>query len=333
MKNVLCGLLVAVLPLVAHSVSPALPDRITSRVDTREAAALASATVEKVGIHVDCSNVAAKVHTIADGLKAIGDAGPSVLLVSGTCRENVVIEGLDRVTIQGNPTATLDGGADPSAVALTISDSRSIQLTSLNITGGGIGVACFNQSLCRMSQVTIQDSLGDGVSVGVRSQANIVSSVIQNSAGTGLVVGSGGAGNLGDVAIVGNASGGVRLGFGGGLVAVSGGSVSDNGGNGITAPGASVVFLGGATVSRNAGDGLALQAGSTATVRGSEISSNAGHQVRIGDLSSAVFGNFNAVLGTTFPDVVCDPVFSATRGFGNLAGTTTNCPAELAPTP
>jgi hypothetical protein len=135
------------------------------------------------------------------------------------------------------------------------------------------------------------------------------------------------------VTIAGNAGRGVRLGLGGGFLAVSGWSVVDNGGNGITAAAASFVFLGGATVSRNAGDGVVLQAGSTARVAGSEISSNAGHQLRIAELSSAVFGTFDAVFGATFPDVVCDPPFSATRGLAGLVGTSTNCPAEPPPAP
>lgn len=330
MKNVICCLLLSGLPVLADAQSTMLAGNASARIGVREARA--SSQPSRANIHVDCSNAAAKFRTIADGLAIIGDERPATLFVSGTCRENVVIQGLDRVTIQGNPTATIDGGTDPSLVAVTISDSRGIQLVSLTVTGGGIGVACFTQSLCRFSQMTVQNSLGDGVSVGLRSEANIENTVIENSAGAGLSV-RGGTGNLGDVTIVGNAAGGVQLGLGGGFLAVSGGSISENGGNGITASAANFVFLGGATVSRNSGDGVALQAGSTANVRGSEVSGNADHQFRIGDLSSVVFGDFNTVFGTTFPDVVCDPVFSGTRGFGGLAGATTNCPAELPPGP
>jgi parallel beta helix pectate lyase-like protein len=332
MKNVICGLFLSGLPLLAGAQAGAPGGKASARFGVREAQLLAPAQPSKPSVRVDCGNPAAKVRTIADGLATIGDERPATLLVSGTCRENVLVQGLDHVTVQGNPTATIDGGADPSLVAVTISDSRSIQLTSLAVTGGGIGVACVVQSLCRLTQVTVQNSLGTGVSVGVRSEANIDDSVIQNSAGAGLSV-RGGTGNLGDVTIAGNAASGVQLDLGGGFLAVSGGSISGNGGNGITAIAANFVFLGGATVSDNAGDGVALQAGSTANLRGSEISGNAGHQVRIGDLSSAVFGNFNAVFGTTSPDVVCDPVFSATRGLSGLSGTTTNCPPELPPTP
>ena len=332
MKTVICGLFLSGLPLLADAQSPMLAGNASAKFGVREALARVSPRPSKASIHVDCGNPTAKVRTIADGLAMIGDERPATLLVSGTCRENVLIQGLDRVTIQGNPTATIDGGTDPNLVAVTIWDSRAIQLTSLTVTGGGIGVACFIQSLCRFSQLTVQNSLGDGVSIGVRSEANIETSVIENSAGAGLSI-RGGTGNLGDVSIVGNVGGGVQLDLGGGFLAVSGGTVSDNGGNGITAIAGNFVFLGGATVSRNAGDGVALQTGSTANVRGSEISGNAGHQFRIGDLSSVVFRDFMTVFGTTFPDVVCDPVFSATRGLGGLAGATTNCPAELPPTP
>jgi hypothetical protein len=51
----------------------------------------------------------------------------------------------------------------------------SLRSAICGLLGGGIGVACVNQSLCRLSSVTVQDSAGDGVSVGVRSHAGIQS--------------------------------------------------------------------------------------------------------------------------------------------------------------
>ena len=82
-------------------------------------------------IYVDCSSPTAKVKSIASGLNLLGDVRPAVVLITGTCHENVSISGLDRITLQGNPTATIDGGSDPGLGAVVISDSESIELIGL----------------------------------------------------------------------------------------------------------------------------------------------------------------------------------------------------------
>lgn len=321
MKISLTCLIVSMLPIAASAVvKPDSPAAGTSSPSKRTVA-------------VSCGNPAAKVQTLADGLKLIGDDRPATLLVSGTCRENVVIEGMDRVTLQGNPTATIDGGADPGSFTVRITDSRSIELTSLTITGGGMGVLCGGQSLCRLAGLTVQNSLAFGIFVGIRSHADIADTVIRNSADIGMQLSGGASASTDGLSVVGSATEGIRLGLGAGFLLMSGGSVSGNGGNGITVNTAGLVVLLGAAVTGNAGDGLALRLGSTARIGDSTVSANGGHQVRIGDLSSARFEGTSAVSGANFPDVVCDPVYSATRGFGTLVGTTTNCPAEQAPNP
>jgi hypothetical protein len=96
------------------------------------------------------------------------------------------------------------------------------------------------------------------------------------------------------------------------------------------------VSLNSAVITGNAGDGVTLQVGSAMNMTSSSITNNNGHQVRIGDLSVARFVGFqsNTVTGSNFPDVVCDPQFSATRQLAaNAPDATTNCPAELSPTP
>lgn len=96
------------------------------------------------------------------------------------------------------------------------------------------------------------------------------------------------------------------------------------------------------TVTANTGDGVILEAGSEGqfdaffSATDVSVTNNGGHGVRIGDLSMAAFRTFSSgptITGnnrsaTTPYDVVCDPVFSTTRGFANLIGATTNCPAE-----
>ena len=325
-----------------------------------QATALPANTVQ---IRVECGNPAARVKTIADGLKLLGNLHPAVLLISGTCHENVVIQGLNGITLQGNTKATIDGGSDPNFDTVQISGSLNIALNNLTIAGGGEGVGCFDDSFCVLTQVTVQGSLGDGVGVGAGARVKLIDCVIQDNADVGLSVGVGSAALFGGQ-ITGNASDGVVMRNGGTFGTAPGNltanpTIQNNAGNGIRTVSHNTVILGSALITGNAANGVALQTGSAITLNASVITGNAldgvtlqagsaigmfassitnngGHQVRIGDLSIARFSGFqsNTISGANSPDVVCDPQFSATRQFvGGTVGATTNCPAELPPTP
>jgi hypothetical protein len=315
------------------STSDARAEQASAAIDAKEAnrSSVHSKKI-KSRINVDCSNPIAKVKTIADGLNRLGDERPAELLISGTCHENVVIQSLDRITLQGNPTATIDGGSDPNVGTVEIGDSQSVELNYLTITGGGEGVGCRGQSLCRLTHVTIQNGLGDGAAVEAGSSSQIVDTVIQNNADVGLFVG--GPVQFSGGSVVGNASDGIVLGNGG-FLNLSAGSVQNNAGDGVIAILHNTVNMNSANITGNAGDGVSVGAGSAARIFGSTITNNLGHQVRIGDLSFVLFvgTGSNSIHGSNSPDVVCDPLFSTTRRITNLVGTTTNCPAELPVTP
>lgn len=278
-------------------------------------------------VRVDCSNPRAPVHTIADGLAFLQNARPAVLLVSGTCRENVVIAGLDRVTLQGNPTATIDGGTDPNLDTVLIVDSRSIDLVDLTITGGGDGVACA-QCLVRLTRVTLRGSLGPGAVTGSSTSFLFLrDSLVRENGDVGVFVGNGSMVRLDNTEVSGNAADGVFLNVGATLVAI-GSRFLGNHGNGVTASLHDSVLLNTDTVAGNDGDGVSLQGGSALRTPSTTIGTNLGHQVRVGDLSFAQIQGASIGSGGTFPDVVCDPAFSAVRGISNSPGATTNCPDE-----
>jgi hypothetical protein len=303
---------------------------------TSSTSAFAANTLQ---IRVDCGSSTAKVKTIAAGLNLLGNLHPAVLLLSGTCHEDVLIEGLADITLQGNPTATIDGGTDPNTATVLILGSQNIALNNLTITGGGEGVGCIRESYCTLTRVTIHDSIGDGAGVSSGAHLDFLDCLIQNNADTGLNVGHGTANFVGG-RISGNASDGVLVRVGGIFAAAPADendntTIQNNGGNGIRASLHNTVNLQSAVITDNAVDGVTLQLGSAMNAQSSNISNNGGHQVRIGDLSVARFsgGSTNKVTGVNFPDVVCDPQFSATRQLSNAPGATTNCPAELPPTP
>ena len=324
------------LPLGAYGQSGSQAQQAIAETEPRVAKPAAVPLVNAIQVHVDCSNPAAKVKTIAAGLQLLGNLHPAVLLISGTCHENVVIPGLNNITLQGNPTATIDGGSDPNVGTVEITGSQIIALNNLTITGGGEGVGCIGESFCLLTQITIQNSLGDGAGVGRGSHLEITDSVIQNNADVGLGVGFGSAAFFGG-SITGNSSDGVSM-RNGSLFATGPGNlipnvtIQNNAGKGIRTILHNTISLGSVVITGNAVDGVTLQMGSSMRMFDSSITNNGGHQVRIGDLSIARFAP-GTVTGANYPDVVCDAQFSTTRSFGSLVGATTNCPAELPPTP
>ena len=333
---VLCAL-----PLAASGQSGSLTQETVTGSGDRltKSAAVAGSPVNTVQIHVDCGNPTARVKSIAAGLQLLGNLHPAVLLISGTCHENVVIQGLNGITLQGNPTGTIDGGSDPNRSTVAIDGSLNIALSNLTVTGGGQGVGCVGVSYCSLTEVTVQNSLGEGAVVAAGARLVLLDSVMQNNTAAGL--GVGGVAFLFGGAITGNGSDGVAMRNGGFLAASSGNltaavTIENNAGNGIRAALHNTISLIPAIITANALDGVTLQIGSALNMFGSSITNNGGHQVRIGDLSVARFSGFqsNTVTGANSPDVVCDPQFSTTRQLAaNAPGATTNCPAELPPTP
>jgi len=330
--------LILALPFAAHGQTGAGLDQTFAETLTRPPKPSAVLQTSAIQIQVQCGNPTARVKSIADGLKLVGTLRPAVLLISGTCHEDVDIEGLDSLTLQGNPTATIDGGSDPNSVTVGINGSRNIALNNLTITGGGQGLSCAGQGSCLLTQVTLQNSLGDGAGVGTAALLELTDSVVRNNANAGLRVGVGSAVFFGG-SITGNGTDGVQVRNGGLFAAVPGNltpnvTIQNNSGNGIRTSLHNTILLNSALITGNSLDGVTLQMGSALNMFDSSITNNGGHQVRIGDLSIAQFAP-GTVTGPNYPEVVCDPQFSTTRNLRSLIliGTTTNCPAELPPTP
>lgn len=297
-----------------------------------------------VTLRVNCNageKISGAIATLT-ALGPLGTAGPNKVLVSGTCHQNVTINGMANLTLEGTPSATINGNANGNGVALWVTESQDITVN--NFTINGFGVYCAASS-CLMNNDTVQNSGGNGVAVGVSASMILNTSTVQNNAGAGVAIRVGGNVVLAGSTVQGNAGGGVTLQAGGILTVtlqsqgfnITGPAatmIQNNGQDGILADVNSTLRIElGANITGNARDGIRLEGGSKAILSNVTLSGNTGHGLRIGDLSFAEFAGQNTIsgnnLGTGTPlDVVCDPQYSATRGIGTLSGTATNCPAE-----
>jgi hypothetical protein len=255
--------------------------------------------------------------SISGVLAHLDPTRPHTIRVSGTCKENVVIQSFDRLTLIANPGATISDASGGNTAVVNIQDSQRITLQGFTVAGGAPAIACVNHSLCHFKGNTIQGAVNgdDGVDLG-ESQATFDGDVIQFNAGSGLFL-TDGAG-----------------------AAVTGAKIQYNGGNGITSQVGSTLHLRGAQIVGNGGAGLSFDLSSTAVfgvgnnhAASNIITHNAGPGVILYDLSVAAFrasGNMvtfnNTSTGGTGFDVVCAPQFSATQGVNsNIGGGTTNC--------
>lgn len=117
------------------------------------------------------------------------------LVVSGTCRENVLIPStLHGITIRGAEKATIVGGPDPTRAVILVL-GREIVIRNLRLTGGRNGINVLRSGTVRVDGVTIEDSgatriagSGLGINIGQHAFAAVIRTTIRNNWNVGILV-------------------------------------------------------------------------------------------------------------------------------------------------
>ena len=272
------------------------------------------------------------IRTALHVLATTNPQGPNTITVSGSCRGNFVIKGMDRLTLITRNGASITDRSNGNLAVLDIEDSHGVTVQGFTINGGAQGVLCNTASVCYLTGNTIQGPgrvQGPGrfgVDVVRGSHAFLESNVIQNWARGAFITGSAEVFSSNDV----------FQGNGGSAIAVlnhsyfeSSNSSLDNNGVGIEA-GGSGVFLGGGTISGNSSDGIRVLAASEAIFSGPTITANGGVGVQVVDGSFAGFLAANITGNLSGLDVDCEPQFPMTR-FVDRTGGITNCVEPVSP--
>jgi hypothetical protein len=132
-----------------------------------------------------------KKETIHEALKflvAVSPQGPNTVVVTGNCKESLLIQGMDRLTLLTKKGASITDRSNGSSAVVDIADSHSVTLKGFTINGN---VSCGASTICYLTNNTIQDSVGDGLIVNAGSRAFLESNVIQNNGGRGSTVAQG----------------------------------------------------------------------------------------------------------------------------------------------
>jgi hypothetical protein len=184
---------------------------------------------------VDCD----RGQTIADALKH-AEPGDTIRL-TGTCNEQVVVT-TDRLTIDGQGSAVLDGGGgalvDFTGV-LTIDGAKGVRILGLRVRNGG----------------------GEGI-LGLRGAAFTAEHTIaRDNATTGIAVFQGSTAELSNSAMTGNRLG-LDVGTGSSVVLRDAITIGQNSINGVEINGEAVVELRAANVNASGNGGVGISVGS-----------------------------------------------------------------------
>ena len=214
-------------------------------------------------ITVDCDTGAA-VGSVFARLKP-GD----VVLVQGTCRENILIQaGVNHVTLDGQGKGTIHApdSRQPAVQVL----GREITIKGLTVTGGQFGIAINRGATAIVEGNTMQNAALSGLEVSQNSFARVVNNSIRQNQSHGVLV-------LGSASVhFGVMQTGDRV--------PQPNVVANNGADGIMVLRSSTARIIGNTISGNRRHGLTVQQASHADVAANVFNGNGEDAIR-------VFGN------------------------------------------
>ena len=306
---------------------------------------LLALSAQAATVNVNCNDSdEGPTNSIGKALKKLDPEGPNTINVSGSCKENVLIQGFGRLTLNANPGASINDASGGAGNVVDIEDSADVTLQGFTINGGDIGVFCGDSSLCRFRNNTIQNATpsvtGDGVGVWIgRSRATFNGDVLQLNMNRGLTVANGSVAYATNLHVNSNSLIGAAV-TGGSTFTGDPATIQNNGRAGVHVTTHSTFNILGGSISGNMRSGVVVDDASEAAISSFDaattISGNSGNGVEIHDLSFAVFANgfppFSlSVKGNTpGPDVNClQVIFSARGATTDIGGGTTNCTEPL----
>jgi hypothetical protein len=250
---------------------------------------------------------------------------PNTINVSGACRENVVIQSRDRLTLNAMAGATVTDASGGLSDVIFIADSRSVAINNFTISGGADGIDCSDGSLCRLNGNVVQGAAAYGIWANELSQVVVIGGTLQNNSVAGLEISNGSSGQASGVTIQNNLANGIELRAQAYLDTNA--TVTGNGG-GVFISHTGTFTCVGCNITGNAGLGVILRRDSTGRFSGGyAITGNSGGGVLITEESSAYFPSVGTVTGNTGGmDVFCGSSFTTAKfATSHIGGGTTNC--------
>ena len=283
-----------------------------------------SLTAHGADLKVECGGKG-QLSTITSALKKINPAGPNTVTVFGTCTENVLIRGFNRLTLIGSSGASINDASGGTGFVVDVEDSTDVILQGFAINGGFIGVFCADFSICRFNGNTIQGALQAGVQV-VQSRATFDANTIQNNLLGLTSLESSAIRSNGGLVVQQNQSSGVVIDTGSSFAAF-GTTIQSNGNAGIEMDVSASLTIADSTITGNLFGVTVLSHSDAHFFANNVITGNELNGVVVSDLSFVLFEASSTITGNGAGlDVTCQAKFSATRGaLANIGGGITDC--------
>jgi len=221
------------------------------------------AAAPKIGattVNVDC-NKGGAVGPILSRLKP-GD----VVLVYGTCQENILIQPeLQRIVLDGQRKATIKA-VDAGRPAIQVL-GREVTIKGFTVSGGSFGIAINRGATAVVDTNTIEYAANTGLEVSQNSFARIINNTIQHCGQNGIFV-------------LGSSSAHIGVWFTDDKVPQPN-VIQNNGADGIQVLRSSTARIIGNTLSGNRRNGLTVQQASQADVAGNVFNGNSQHAILV----------------------------------------------------
>lgn len=210
-------------------------------------------------------------HTLTCGpLKTIGAAIKTLkpgdtLLVSGTCNENLALgQEVNRITIDGSGTASINGDSTASAITIT---GSGLTIRGFLITGGAPqAVAIVDGGSAVIEGNTIQNGGRNGIAVFRNSSADILNNTIQDNPLAGIAIQSTSSARIGwsgppnnrismPNVIQNNGTQGIQV-YRGSSAQIFTNTIQNNGSHGVFVDRSAQAEIAACRITGNAGDGI-----------------------------------------------------------------------------
>jgi hypothetical protein len=217
--------------------------------------------------------------------------GPTIIVVTGTCYENIDIR-KDDVTIQGGAFV----GPDPEQTAIYVEGARRVFIKGATVGGAGNGVGSYQGASVTVENSTIQGNAKVGIVANFGSSVIVNSSTIQDNNQHGVLVNDNSALFLTNCTIAANGSAGVlvqrassaRIGRSmGGVLGRN--TITNNGGPGVNVCWSAYALIDGNTITTNSGTGINIE-GASATVTNNTIQGNKKKGIVVSSAGNARIG-------------------------------------------
>jgi len=199
------------------------------------------------------------------------------LLVTGLCDENLFIpEALNRITLDGQGTATING-VDGTLPTVLVSGATDITIRGFTITGGASGIVTNQAGSTLLDSNTVRNTGGSAVVVTERSFSQMIDNTIEDNPNHGVYVSDNSV---------------ARIGFlSGSDAAPSPNTIQNNGGDGVHGARSSIVLAVGNTVSSNGDDGFDINRFSQGDIAKNTIDDNTDQGIEVSDNSGVNLGS------------------------------------------